>query len=568
MTIHHDFNKNFTNGQQLAMLRHIAMGEKVTPQMVKTFFTREYQRNNPKTVAVLKELFDAIRNNISIDGKLIAQMSQAEKQKTLAEKIKQGYQIAALALMGNGARLDSESVATLQNRQFQAQHPKTYNALRPFLPYCQAPAPEPAVPVPAAAAPIPQRNAGSPPAIEDSLVNLRSYLAGDGGFVNQEPLSHEDIERLKVKHKDNPIMQAAFSLVKGLDIANRNDVLRLSHFIHDHPSSLTANQVIDAIDNEKAKLNTLWQREEGRMSLPTNDSFEQMLKPNGVLFRAKKILREHPEILNGQLPIKLGEFRNKDLAGLKAALAITARMKGADKNLFEKCHGFYKAQVPHGSSYASKLMFADHCYVPASGYILGADQLCANDGDYNQYDPAHKAGITDCSGFMTDILRQARPDLTWLKNHRLQSWGLEPAHDYKFLKRSDVENQEGPIQYSGRRRAHLSRNELSKLNNWVRENPNQFDTIDKAFDTVANRNDIKAGDFIVYRQRKNGHDYSTDTGHVALVADYTPGTNKAILMEYTRSGGRDGVGFTKRPICYGEDGNTVWETRVLRPKRA
>jgi hypothetical protein len=154
----------------------------------------------------------------------------------------------------------------------------------------------------------------------------------------------------------------------------------------------------------------------------------------------------------------------------------------------------------------------------------------------------------------------------WLKNHRLQSWGLEPAHDYKYLKRSDI-RQEGPIQYNGQRRGHLSQNEHRKLNEWVRANPNQFDTIDKAFDTVTNRDDIKPGDFIVYRQRKNGRDYSTDTGHVALVADYTPGTNKAILMEYTRSGGRDGVGFTRRPICYGSDGNAVWETRVLRPKR-
>jgi hypothetical protein len=174
---------------------------------------------------------------------------------------------------------------------------------------------------------------------------------------------------------------------------------------------LRVNDVIAAIDEERTTLNHILQREEGRMSLPTDDSFEQMLKQNGVLNKAKRVLRDHPEILNGQLPIKLSQFRNKELAGLKAALAYIARLKGAGQNTFEHLHGFYKASVPHGSSYTSKLMFGNDMYVPACGYILGADQLSANDGDYNQHDVNFKTGITDCSGFMTDILRQARPDL-------------------------------------------------------------------------------------------------------------------------------------------------------------
>lgn len=540
------FKNHFANGQQIALLRDFNQGQIITQDMLNTFYSKDYQEKNPKTVEIFKDLFAAVKKLRTIDGRLISNMTNDEKQMLLKKKIENGRQLAALALIGNGAHLDAQMVEKLRDNDYQRNNVLTSQALRPFLRFFD-------------------NNNQAPASLQNTLVDLQNFIVGEGNFIHQERFSHEDIARLKQKNSNNPVLKAAFALVEGLDIAHQNDIMTLSTFLNTHPNTVSAQNVIDLIDDERIKLNRIKTRES--LLLPVRDSLEQLLKPSGVLYHAKQMLTRYPELVNGEISAPLSKFKNKELSGLKAALAYAARLKGADNTVFERLKGFYKAKVPHGTSYQSKLLFGDSLYVPASGYILGADQLCANDSNYNQYNPGQKAAITDCSGFMTDIMREVRPELTWLKNHKLVSWDLEKEHDAKYLRRNDIQSQEGPIQATGKRREKMFALEKEKANKWVANHPVEFSTFDQAFTTVKARNDIKPGDFILYRQREKGANCSKDaTGHVALVVDYTPGNNNATLLEYTRSGNRDGVGFTHRPVCYGTSGNTMWETRVLRPK--
>lgn len=390
-----------------------------------------------------------------------------------------------------------------------------------------------------------------PPEVSpDWAIDVGQYYDGDGCFARTPGsvhLNHDEIQHLKQKHRQNPVVAQAFDLVKGLDIANRQDIEKMCLFLQSQPRYQSVQKIRDVLSEDKIKLSTITNKK--HTTFAGRDAIKQMIGNHGYLNKAKRLLGKYPELSRGLLPDSLDKFNNKDLASLKTALAYSCRNHGASEAFFKALNGFYQVDITH--DYETKLSFGKHLYIPTCGYILTADQRQKNaDGSV--------IAITDCSGFMTNIMRNVRPDITWLNHHRFNSW-----HATQFV---DQALDAGPLKTNGKRRDYKTKGETR----FLKKEPlaqHRLNAYKAAFEQVLHRKDIQPGDFIVYNNRKPyGHGYESSGGHVAMVLDYDANRpNKAVLLEYTRSGPRNGAGFTKGTICWDEE-NTIYETRILRPK--
>lgn len=512
------------NQNEIKKCLHLfTVGAKLTPDVISAI-----KNGHEELKIVLQPLINA-KNEVSYtNGRRINSLNQQELDNQLSMAVEDGRQKGAISLMVHGARLSLESVKLMQQEAFQAQHNKTFQALQPYV---------------------------------RCFFAKGNYTSGHGNFTamtGYRKVSSSQIGNIEKNSERNKVLKTALTLTKALDKANKKDIKTLSLFLKQLDNPVSVSKIIEALKHDKEKLSQLKSRFPNLKTV--NLEAEKLLNNYKVIDEAINWLQTNPQLSQGYLHKYLDQYTSLQLSYLKTVFLYASVLNKIDESALQQLQSFYQLKLPEAYNRELRCIPSDTFYLPTAGYVLYGDQ-CRSDKKNT------RVALTDCSGFITNVMRELQPENTWLKDNRFRSWDLEKGHDVKMQRRPIPDTKKGPLNSANKRRA-LNSEEKQRIDSWLqsRENSECSKTIDTCFDTVKDSKNIRPGDFIVYRQRLNNNSLSSETGHVAMVADYDKETNKAVLLEYTRSTPYAGLGFTNRPICYQSSERIKWESRILRPK--
>ncbi len=390
-------------------------------------------------------------------------------------------------------------------------------------------------------------------------------------------LSHEKISAFIAQTRGNPILDLGYAIIEAADLANIQDPILLAKYVKHHRNgSIDANSVIQAIKQDLVRFEKVSQRLD-QLHVSTGGFRDQIkrLTKHQVLKRTIAFIIQYPEICTGTIA-DITTYHGGDMVVLRAALFYTALMQQgcceSFQALAQNLSGFYRT-----SSYDDRLieqllsqthLFVDGVfYAPANSYVLYADNATLVNQVIDDLPLTFEPHRTtrnlpmcfgDCTGFVSQIVRQLREDIPWLACHRFKSRDLEIVHDVM------IKEQRVSYRYVGVGRSRpLTRQEIDRITHEFSGSA-KLAALTKAFIPISDRDALKAGDVIVFRQRPNGL-YSTKTGHAVIVVDPRPSRdpNLITVIECTRAsdaGLKHGYGW--RTVQLNRGG--TWETRVLR----
>ncbi|MCS5710535.1 Dot/Icm T4SS effector Wip [Candidatus Berkiella aquae] len=586
----------FEHGLQKGAIKALAQGAHFTVKMYQLLSNEAYRQNNPKMIKALrtylrskrkpvassslnpqdtllqavingqdKQIQNALRKGAVFTKVMFAKVSDPIYKATFPEAhkiltqayldhcLQNGLQKGAIIALTRGAHFTTKMYQLLSNQAYHQNNPKTIAALKAYLQAkrqssssqqsVHAATSQPTLPVSVAQT--------------SSAQNSLDIPLGDGLFRDLG-LSHVKIAQLRREQASNVIIQNAFKVIEEADKGFQSDIRYLTDFIHSKRDStrISETDVVKMIDEDVSILcsnRSLF----GSGQNPKTWCVQRLLDDE-ILTKAKRMIQNHPELLDGRLPKPLKEYKSREVSVLKTALIYCSLARDEKNFLMRNVKGAYRLELNSAQKEAVKNMHIVrgmdtlYLYAPLNSYVLRATQIeKLNSGD--------KVMMGDCSGYVTNVLKE----LFGKEYPRLFTYDLACFHDFKMRRRQSLSTQnQGPIISGDGEHSALTRQEIDNSDHWRSNHAREFDYLDSRLQTVSDMKNIKAGDLIIWRNKStvDGRGHRGINGHVGVVLAADPARNTVSLMENT-AGSAYGLGIKNVPIV--SEGTT---TRILRPK--
>ncbi|HUX79528.1 MAG TPA: hypothetical protein VMW10_07305 [Alphaproteobacteria bacterium] len=423
----------------------------------------------------------------------------------------------------------------------------------------------------------------SPSILEDQasvFSGINPIQVGHGARpIRQEvnAVSDGEISRLMAAHRSKPMLDEAFKIIEGADIAQAQDRKILATYIQTYQNSIPEANVIRLMEEDLRVLKEVQRiAKRGNSSTPFRDQLKEFINFQGMN-HAKLLLQGHPSLLRGEIPEELKGATGGRLLDLKTALFYVAMAKSQHTGenfgaIIAQLSSFYPGKIPGNQQIQTllnrtHLIYGDCFFSPANAYVKNADTALSINGSFEDLPLQIEGGrnshnfqmvFADCSGFIANIVRKLHPENRWIQNNRFMSWHIAAAYDHLMNQRQGTMGRFFDIHGNSR---PLKMNEAKHLRN--ESGTNRLNALSQLFEPVLNpAQNIKAGDVIVTR-----HPTGAVEGHVMMVVDRNSlNPDEVIIVELTRADvGGTRHGYNWRRISLSNPGHGK-VCRVLRIK--